>query len=609
MLCLLAALDLWRQYAINSEDYWFAGYGAAVRSSPHFWKLGFHIEDLEQKIDYQTKRLEITRHDIGVLTPPLRHSTDSFTKRRNIQSTVHNLVVNDTSVVQIRCQDLMAESGGNLLRVGFSDFRADPMDKCQIFTSTSALALGPHMMFEVVQLDEDAFALKNIGNDLFIQVVAPPPESYSLPWKLVLGSWSVGAAERFRISPDGNLYSSVVGGFLQCSNDKPVLGYPGTYSAGSRFILEKVTPEDTYEALELSELSSKIIAIQVGYVAEKTADATKEASSLSNGGSSPSKNFNPAPTGEEMVKKIAITIPMTSKGTDMTQVTESPLWSNLFDSFMKTIDWRSNKYEFRIYLGLDRADPLYDTGDAWSEMREEFKQRASFRMTEQLMEQNTIDEVLEKRLSLKLMHFDHLEGAPTQVVSQLVLQAYSDMFDYFYQVNDDTILVSPNWAVSFIKTLEANPLIPNFGVTGPKDVNNDKIFTHSFTHRTHIDIFGHLFPPSFKNWWSDDWITTVYGSEHTFRPSDVEIQHNVGAQKVGGQVQRYEVDMGAQLRLKYELLQGYVQIDKWLKKKSLPRMSLPSICGYIPLVGVLSKTLKEKVKTVTPPHDHDIIKK
>ena len=142
--------------------------------------------------------------------------------------------------------------------------------------------------------------------------------------------------------------------------------------------------------------------------------------------------------------------------------------------------------------------------------REEFKQRATFRMTEQLMEQKAIDEVIVDKLSIKLMHLIISRVLLHKLLVNL-LSTYSDGFDYFYQVNDDTILVSPNWAVHFIDKLKSNPIIPNFGVTGPKDVNNDKIFTHSFTHRTHIDIFGHLFPPSFKNWWSDDWITTVYG--------------------------------------------------------------------------------------------------
>ena len=54
-------------------------------------------------------------------------------------------------------------------------------------------------------------------------------------------------------------------------------------------------------------------------------------------------------------------------------------------------------------------------------------------------------------------------------------------------------------------------------------------------------MFGHLFPPYFKNWWSDDWISTVYGAAHTFVVSEVQIKHNVGAQKTKGTT-RYEVD-------------------------------------------------------------------
>jgi hypothetical protein len=43
-------------------------------------------------------------------------------------------------------------------------------------------------------------------------------------------------------------------------------------------------------------------------------------------------------------------------------VKESPFWTNLFDSFMKSIDWRSNKMVYKFYLGFDKADELYDTG-------------------------------------------------------------------------------------------------------------------------------------------------------------------------------------------------------------------------------------------------------
>ena len=89
----------------------------------------------------------------------------------------------------------------------------------------------------------------------------------------------------------------------------------------------------------------------------------------------------------------------------MKTVEDSPLWSNLFDTFMKSIDWRSNRYIFRFYLGFDKGDDLYDTGDAWSDLRSEFRQRATFRMKEQLMGDEEIDAMLDKKLTFKTAAF------------------------------------------------------------------------------------------------------------------------------------------------------------------------------------------------------------
>jgi hypothetical protein len=41
-----------------------------------------------------------------------------------------------------------------------------------------------------------------------------------------------------------------------------------------------------------------------------------------------------------------------------------------------------------------------------------------------------------------------------------------------------------------------------------------------------------------------------------------------------------------------------LQVDLWLKKKNLPRLSLPVICGYIPLVNYLAKGLKDNKAAV-----------
>lgn len=69
------------------------------------------------------------------------------------------------------------------------------------------------------------------------------------------------------------------------------------------------------------------------------------------------------------------------------------------------------------------------------------------------------------------------------MVSALIQDAYDDGCDYFYQINDDTNINSPDWAETFTGVLLANPLGPNVGVTGPTDTNNRRILTHAFVHR------------------------------------------------------------------------------------------------------------------------------
>ena len=271
-----------------------------------------------------------------------------------------------------------------------------------------------------------------------------------------------------------------------------VKGYSDMESGSSFFSLELRSAEEALVAAEMASLSAQVVAIQEQGRGSQAGEDTLVAGELP--GSAPIK--------------ICLAVPITSKKTDMQTVRDSPFWSNIMDSFMKSIDWRSNKFYFTFYVGFDKADELYDTGDAWSEFRDEFHKRAAFRMSEQLMEPDEIEFLVKKRLGLRIMHFEHLDGAPSQIVSQLVSAAYVDNHDYFYQVNDDTWIETANWPEKLVGCLSSS-LIPNFGVTGPLDSNNDKIFTHSFTHRTHLEVFGYLFPPAFKNWWSDDWYASL----------------------------------------------------------------------------------------------------
>ncbi len=618
VLCLLGGIDLIRQYYANSLTYYAYVYARGVQSNSEFWEIGYNLEEMEYKIKSEREYMEhIERISPNLRTnlrngmefnaynlgsnPGLSSEHEHFLMWRNARSIIQNLLYDDSRMYQITCGD-----NGSPLRVGLNDFRMDERDMCNIFTAAAdaidmesdneSNSNGAETMFEMIDANTDGeFYLRALCNNRFL-TVERKPDSYE--WKLIVGGPVAGAAEKFRLSHDGILYSPLIKGGFTCGSGKVVYGYQGPYNNFNKFVFKEVSGHKLQRGYELADLSNKILNIQKEYgkEAKEILSRTKKVTSKQSVAETDEREDH------EKITKIAITVPMTSKNTDMQSVADSPLFANLFDSFMKTIDWRSNRFTFCFFLGFDKADLMYDTGDAWSEMREEFVKRATFHMSQQLMDEKTIKNVFSSQLSIHLMHFEHLEGAPTQVVSQLALKAYDEDFDYFYQVNDDTILLTPDWATSFVKVLSENPYIPNFGVTGPKDTNNDLIFTHAFVHRLHIEIFGHLFPTSFKNWWSDDWITTVYGYEHTFTKSGIEIQHNVESQKLGGST-RYAIDQGAQLRLNDELRRGHVQIDEWLKKKNLPRLPLPVICGYIPLVSTAMEALRSMKSIASMDHE------
>ncbi len=51
------------------------------------------------------------------------------------------------------------------------------------------------------------------------------------------------------------------------------------------------------------------------------------------------------------------------------------------------------------------------------------------------------------------------------------------------------------------------------------------LIRQALVHRTHLSIFGGLFPPTMRNWHLDDWISTVYGPAGTMHIPDVRIRN------------------------------------------------------------------------------------
>ena len=101
---------------------------------------------------------------------------------------------------------------------------------------------------------------------------------------------------------------------------------------------------------------------------------------------------------------------------------------------------------------------MYDTGDAWSEMRRAFRAHAKKALRWLGYGNFTVARVADgidgskPAVDLTLVHFSDTAGAPSQAVSQMARMAVGEGADYIYQLNDDTILVSKDWLATVWKS-------------------------------------------------------------------------------------------------------------------------------------------------------------
>jgi len=128
----------------------------------------------------------------------------------------------------------------------------------------------------------------------------------------------------------------------------------------------------------------------------------------------------------------------------------------------------------------------------------------------------------------------HHTGHPAWAQNDAMIEAYLDGSEYFYRVNDDSVMQTGGWTDVFVATLAAyDP--PNTGVVGPKHAGgNQLILTYDFVHRTHVDLFGFYYPRVFTDWYADDWITKVYLPDHSTKIKTILLEHTM---KLG---QRYK---------------------------------------------------------------------
>ena len=431
-------------------------------------------------------------------------------------------------------------------------------------TSENEDSISPMTTFEVVPgsgRGKGTVSLRSMSNGMFVRAVIPGMKGPT--WVLMADvSDHRNVAAQFRLEQSDStsyLYSIGARGYVNL----PVSGTDDVRCHGSpaRKQQRAGAPKSPDAALAVHTLSPEEVskARRLHAASRDTLESQRAIQQVNNH------------AGKQVTSgHIAIGTAVTSKGTHMNSVEESPFFRILLPSFLATWEGPGSSFRYTFYIGFDAGDNVYDKSSSRAAFTKLFRERVNGA----------------SNIALVQLSFRDTTGAPSWAVANVMKQAYEDGAEWLYQLNDDARLVTRGWERSLCSALASNPVAPFVGATGPTDKGNGRIFTHVFTHRTHIDIHGRFFPKAFRNYYSDDWITHVYGSSSTFKMPNVKMTHETKAQKTG-KIERYSPDHKAKLALAGEVDIGALKVARWVHERGHAQFPLDEICGYAPLVEQL----------------------
>ena len=260
----------------------------------------------------------------------------------------------------------------------------------------------------------------------------------------------------------------------------------------------------------------------------------------------------PIPIDTFQSNTVAILIPVRSlRGT--TDVSQLSLFQELLPSFLKTFQCDNNKQiVFSIWIGYDAGDDYYDNANNLQIIQSQY---------EKMWTQTTHIYSGLPFLPPKL-HTHRFVGAlssPCWIWNGLFQQAYEQGIQYFMQINDDTRILTGCWASSMISIFKQVPY--QMGVVGPMDINNPKVLTQAMLSRTHFAIFSAIYPHNFRNWYSDDWLSQVYGTASTYMIDNVRMLNS------NSQGTRYKKFTKVAETLDVEIDKGKRKIDLWFRQQ------------------------------------------
>lgn len=175
------------------------------------------------------------------------------------------------------------------------------------------------------------------------------------------------------------------------------------------------------------------------------------------------------PLTQSNMVRIALIIPITSKGFDKSQWREMPLFKAFLPSLLRTAE---RGYHYTLFFGANEGDPFFDTTTAAAAAA------AASTSLQSLFAEAVASVDMSSSQSFVVDYVTVLAAKEITGSKSLSIlfadptwAAYHAGYDYFYLLNDDLEISSKRWTSDFINALRKNPIYPNLGVAGAVDTS------------------------------------------------------------------------------------------------------------------------------------------
>ena len=178
--------------------------------------------------------------------------------------------------------------------------------------------------------------------------------------------------------------------------------------------------------------------------------------------------------------KVAFLIPSTTNARD---------WEKSEDTYLcqilcKSLELHTPQHDIKLFVGYDEDDKIYSVAE------ERLKFKALF-----------------TKFKIEWFPMKDLKGKVTTIWNKLAEEALNQGYEYFKALGDDIRLPNDSgWLGCMINKLKKNN---NIGYSAGWS-NNDQIPTQFLVHKTHINIFGFIYPNEIPNWGCDNWLHEIY---------------------------------------------------------------------------------------------------